>query len=188
MQHSQIDVGDVKLHVVEFGSGPAVVFCHGFPDVWIGWRRQMEALAAAGYRAIAIDMRGYGRSSGPDDPFAYTALHAIGDLVGLLDILALPHVAIVGHDFGAAVAWYATLLRPDRFRAVFAISVPLLPPGGPSLFTRIRTFDETTLRPDVPGLLGAVCLPDVGHWPHREEPEVLSHYLVRFLEDAYKRA
>ena len=59
MNHSQVDVGDVELHVVELGQGRPVVFCQGFPDVWIGWRKQMEAVAAAGYRAIAIDMRGY---------------------------------------------------------------------------------------------------------------------------------
>ena len=315
MEHSQIDAGEVSLHVAELGSGPAVLFCHGFPAVWIGWRRQMEALAAAGYRAIAIDMRGYGRSSGPDDPLAYTALHAVGDVVGLLDALDLSRAAIVGHDFGATVAWYAALLRPDRFHAVFAVSVPFLPPGGPSLFeametagmadrfymfrqrkpdaadrwadaatsypgflywssgspppedrwdpfdaerdmwrpapashpdwadpediayavtefsrtsfsrplnwyrslqlfsdvtrgfagmkvgrsafflwgevdgiTRIRDFDESTLRPDVPGLVGTACLPGVGHWPHREQSDVVNSHLVRFLGDAYQRA
>lgn len=138
MKHNQITVGAIDLHVVEVGSGPPVLFCHGFPDVWIGWRRQMEAVAEAGYRAMAIDMRGYGRSSGPDDPLAYTPLHAIGDLVGLLDALGLPHAVIVGHDFGASAAWNAALLRPDRFSAVFAISVPFLTPGGPSLFEALE--------------------------------------------------
>ena len=95
MEHNQVRVGDVELHVAELGSGPAVLFCHGFPDVWIGWRRQMGALADAGYRAVALDMRGYGRSSAPDDPLAYTPLHAIGDLVGLMDVLGLARAAIV---------------------------------------------------------------------------------------------
>jgi len=134
MNHSQVNVGDVELHVVELGAGKPVLFCHGFPDVWIGWRRQMEAVAAAGYRAIAVDMRGYGRSTGPDDPTAYTMFHTVGDMVGLLDALALPTATIVGHDFGAATAWYASMMRPDRFTAVFGISVPYLPLGGPSLF------------------------------------------------------
>ncbi len=134
MNHSQVSVGDVELHVVELGTGEPVLFCHGFPDVWIGWRRQMEAVAAAGYRAIAIDMRGYGGSTGPDDPTAYTPFHTVADLVGLLDALSLPTVTLVGHDFGAATAWYAAMMRPDRFTAVFAISVPYLPLGGPSLF------------------------------------------------------
>lgn len=133
-RHAQIDVGDVELHAVELGAGAPVLFCHGFPDVWIGWRQQMQAVADAGYRAIAVDMRGYGRSSGPDDPYAYTPIHAVGDLVGLLDALELPGAAVVGHDFGAAAAWYAGLLRPDRFSSVFAISVAITPPGSPSLF------------------------------------------------------
>jgi pimeloyl-ACP methyl ester carboxylesterase len=124
MKHSQIAVGDVELHVVEIGAGKPLLFCHGFPDVWIGWRRQMEAVAAAGYRAIAVDMRGYGRSTGPENPTAYTMFHTVGDMVGLLDALELPTVTIVGHDFGAATVWYAAMMHPDRFTAVFGISVP----------------------------------------------------------------
>lgn len=138
MRHSQVDVGDVELHVVELGAGQPVLFCHGFPDVWIGWRRQLEVVAAAGYRAIAVDMRGYGRSSGPDDELAYTPLHTLGDMIGLLDALGLPEAAIVGHDFGAATAWLAQLLRPDRFRAVFGISLPFVAPGGPSFFAAME--------------------------------------------------
>ena len=134
MKHSQISVGSIELHVVEHGAGKPVLFCHGFPDVWIGWRRQMEAIADAGYRAIAVDMRGYGRSGGPEEPTAYTPFHTTGDLVGLLDALSLATVMLVGHDFGASTSWYAAMMRPDRFTAVFAISVPYLPPGGPSLF------------------------------------------------------
>lgn len=129
MKHSQVSVGDIELHVVEHGEGLPVLLCHGFPDLARGWRLQMEALAAAGYRAIALDMRGYGRSSAPEDPFAYTPFFTVGDLVGLLDVLDLPSVTVVGHDFGASVAWYAALLRPDRFTAVFAASVPFMPLG-----------------------------------------------------------
>jgi pimeloyl-ACP methyl ester carboxylesterase len=134
MKHSQVQVGSIQLHVVEHGSGRPVLFCHGFPDVWIGWRRQMEAVAAAGYRAIAMDTRGYGRSTGPENPDAYTQFHIVGDLVGLLDALDLPTMTVVGHDFGAATAWYAAMMRPDRFIAVFGISVPYLPLGKPSVF------------------------------------------------------
>ena len=139
MKHSQVNVGTVELHVVELGAGKPILFCHGFPDVWIGWRIQMEAVAAAGYRAIAVDMRGYGRSTGPDESDEYTPFHVIADLVGLLDALALPTVTIVGHDFGAAMAWYAAMMRPDRFTAVFGISVPYLPLGGPSLFEAMES-------------------------------------------------
>jgi pimeloyl-ACP methyl ester carboxylesterase len=133
MKHSQITVGPVDLHVVELGAGSPVLLCHGFPDLWRGWRLQMEALAAAGYRAIALDMRGYGRSSAPDDPLLYTPFHTVGDLVGLLDALGLPEVTIVGHDFGASVAWNAALMRPDRFTAVFCASLPYTPRGDRSI-------------------------------------------------------
>lgn len=129
MRHLQIDSNGITLHVVELGEGPAVLFCHGFPDTWRGWRRQMEAVAAAGFRAISLDMRGYGESSAPEDAFAYTPFHTVGDLVGLLDALKLPSVTVVGHDFGSTVAWNAAMMRPDRFGAVFGISVPFLPRG-----------------------------------------------------------
>lgn len=139
MKHSQISVGPVELRVVELGGGKPVLFVHGFPDLWRGWRRQMEAVSAAGYRAIALDMRGYGRSSAPADPFAYTPFHTVGDLVGLLDALEIPQTVVVGHDFGAVTAWNAAMMRPDRFTAVFGISVPpLVPTGGPSFLEEVK--------------------------------------------------
>lgn len=143
MKHSQIAVGELEFHVVELGTGKPVLFCHGFPDGWRGWRGQLEALAAAGYRAIALDMRGYGRSSAPTDPLAYTPFHTVGDLVGLLDALDLPTVTIVGHDFGASVAWCAALLRPDRFTAVFGVSVPFMPLGGPNFLHQLADAGRT---------------------------------------------
>ncbi len=157
MKHAQITVGPIELHVVELGEGPPVLLCHGFPDLWRGWRPQMEALAAAGYRAIALDMRGYGRSSAPDDPTRYTPFHTVGDLVGLLDALGLPEVTIVGHDFGASVAWNAALLRPDRFTAVFCASLPYTPRGDRSILESMAAagrdsfymFDQ--LRPEAAG-------------------------------------
>ncbi len=144
LKHSQIGVGPVELHVVELGEGEPVLLCHGFPDVWRGWRLQMEALAAAGYRAIALDMRGYGRSSAPDDPLLYTPFHTVGDLVGLLDVLDLPEVTIVGHDFGASVAWNAALMRPDRFTAVFCASLPFSPRGDHSILETMAAAGRTS--------------------------------------------
>ncbi len=142
-KHSQVATNGITLHVVELGTGQPVLFCHGFPDLWRGWRLQMEAVADAGYHAIAVDMRGYGRSSAPADSLAYTPFHTVGDLVGLLDALKLPAVTIVGHDFGATVAWNAALLRPDRFTAVFAVSVPFIPLGGPGFLQEIAAAGNT---------------------------------------------
>jgi pimeloyl-ACP methyl ester carboxylesterase len=138
MKHGHIEANGITLHVVELGDGPVVLFVHGFPDTWRGWRRQMEVVAAAGYRAISLDMRGYGESSAPSDPALYTPFHTVGDLVGLLDALDLKAVTVVGHDFGATVAWNAALMRPDRFSAVFCLSVPYLPPGKQSFLQQLR--------------------------------------------------
>ncbi len=80
MKHAQIATNDITVHAVELGSGPAVIFCHGFPDTWRGWRRQMEVVADAGYRAIALDMRGYGGSSAPENPEAYTGHRQVNEL------------------------------------------------------------------------------------------------------------
>ena len=133
-----IETNGITLHVTEQGKGPAVLFCHGFPDTSYTWRRQMKAMASAGYRAIAPDMRGYGRSSAPADATLYTPLHTTGDLIGLLDALEIPRAVLVGHDWGATHAWNAALMRPDRFTAVFCLSVPFVPRGEVSVFDRMR--------------------------------------------------
>jgi len=137
-KHSQVNVGPVELHVVELGEGKPVLFCHGFPDLWIGWRRQMEAVAAKGYRAIAVDMRGYGRSSAVDDAHGYTAFDTVGDLVKLLSTLQIESVTVVGHDFGATIAWYAAMMRPDIFKAVYCLSVPFLQPADTNIIEQMR--------------------------------------------------
>ena len=98
-----------------------------FPSSWYSWRHQLAALAAAGFHAVAPDMRGYGRSDRPEAIEQYTLLHLVGDMVGLLDALGIEQAAIAGHDWGAPVAWHAALLRPDRFRAVIGLSVPYRP-------------------------------------------------------------
>ena len=119
----------VRLHVAEQGSGPLVILCHGFPECWYSWRHQLPALAKAGFRAVAPDLRGYGRSDRPEEVEKYTILHDIGDIVGLVDALGAEQAVIAGHDVGATMAWQAALLRPDRFRAVIALSVPFRPRG-----------------------------------------------------------
>lgn len=140
MVQKLIETNGVTLNVVEQGEGPAVLFVHGFPDGWRGWRRQMDAVAQAGYRAIALDMRGYGESSKPDEAEAYTMFRCVGDLVGVLNKLGVEQAVLVGHDFGAAVSWNAAMMRPDLFRAVFCLSVPpMVPTGGPSLLEQLKS-------------------------------------------------
>jgi len=127
--HRTVETNGISMHIVEQGSGRLVVLCHGFPESWYSWRYQLQALAEAGFRAMAPDMRGYGRTDRPDAIDQYTLLHLVGDMVGLLDALGAEQAVIAGHDWGAPVAWLAALLRPDRFRGVIGLSVPFLPRG-----------------------------------------------------------
>jgi len=128
--HRMVDTNGIRLHLAEQGAGPLVVLCHGFPESWYSWRHQLAALAAAGFHAVAPDMRGYGQSDRPQEIDSYTLFHLVGDMVGLLDALRAEQAVIVGHDWGAPVAWWSALLRPDRFRGVIGLSVPYLPRGS----------------------------------------------------------
>jgi pimeloyl-ACP methyl ester carboxylesterase len=125
-----IEANGIRVHLAEQGSGPLVLLCHGFPESWYSWRHQLSALAAAGFHAVAPDMRGYGQSGRPEQIERYSMLHLVGDMVGVLDALGEQQAAIAGHDWGAPVAWHAALLRPDRFRAVIGLSVPYRPRGS----------------------------------------------------------
>jgi pimeloyl-ACP methyl ester carboxylesterase len=133
VQHRMVETNGIRLHVAELGQGPAVILCHGWPETWYSWRHQLAALAKAGFRALAPDMRGYGRSDRPEPIETYTQLHIVGDMVGLLDALELSEAVIIGHDWGAPAAWNSALMRPDRFRAVVGLSVPYAPRGKISL-------------------------------------------------------
>lgn len=137
-QHHYSSLNGLAYHFVTCGTGPVVLFCHGFPDLWRSWRRQMVALADQGYCAIAPDMRGFGETQGPMEPTAYTCVDLVGDMVAILDQLGIEHAAIVGHDWGATVAWAAALLRPDRFVGVAALSVPYTPHGPASMVDMLR--------------------------------------------------
>jgi pimeloyl-ACP methyl ester carboxylesterase len=129
LTHRTVETNAIRMHFVEQGTGPLIVLCHGFPESWYSWRHQITALAAAGYRVVAPDMRGYGKTEQPEEIDQYTLLHLVGDMVGLLDALEAKSAVIAGHDWGAPVAWHAALLRPDRFRAVIGLSVPYRPRG-----------------------------------------------------------
>ena len=119
----------IHINIAEQGEGPLVLLVHGFPESWYSWRRQIDDLAAAGFRVVAPDMRGYGKSDAPQAIDQYTILHLVGDMVGILDALGAKDAVIVGHDWGASVAWQAVLTRPDRFRAIAALSIPFRPRG-----------------------------------------------------------
>jgi pimeloyl-ACP methyl ester carboxylesterase len=127
MNERVVRTNGIDMRVVEMGAGPLVVLCHGFPELSHSWRHQLPALARAGYRAVAPDMRGYGGTSRPDEIEAYDILHLTGDVLGLLDALGEGRAVLVGHDWGAPVVWTLALRAPERVRGVVAMSVPYRP-------------------------------------------------------------
>jgi pimeloyl-ACP methyl ester carboxylesterase len=105
LKHHTLNVNGIRMHVAEQGTGPLVLMCHGWPELWYSWRHQLPAVAAAGFRAVAPDMRGFGETEAPADVNDYSILHTVGDVVGLVSALGEKKAIIVGHDWGAPVAW-----------------------------------------------------------------------------------
>jgi pimeloyl-ACP methyl ester carboxylesterase len=127
LHHRTIETNSIRMHIAEQGSGPLVIMCHGFPECWYSWRHQLAALASGGYHAVAPDQRGYGQTDSPAATEAYDLCHLTGDIVGLVDALGEQRATIVGHDWGAPVAWICSLLRPDIFHSLCLMSVPYIP-------------------------------------------------------------
>ncbi|MFE3957329.1 alpha/beta fold hydrolase [Nocardia sp. NPDC059091] len=136
LTHRTIDTGEVRMHVADQGEGFPVVFCHGFPHTWFMWHHQLDAVAAAGYRTLAPDLRGYGRTEAPADPEAYTNAAVIGDLMALLDDIGAERAVFVGLDFGAQLVWELSLRAPERVAAAMVLNNPFAPrpPRAPSAF------------------------------------------------------
>ncbi len=124
MTEGFLEANGVRLHYVEEGRGPLVLLCHGWPECSYSWRHQIDALAAAGYRAVAPDQRGYGASDAPDEVEAYDIAQLTGDLVSLVAALGEERAVVIGHDWGSVVAAHAAVLRPDVFPALGLLSVP----------------------------------------------------------------
>ncbi len=141
---AELQVNGIRMRVAEQGAGPLVLFCHGWPESWYSWRHQLAAVAAAGYRGAAPDMRGYGGTEAPPEVDRYTLLHLVGDMTELVGALGEKQAVIVGHDWGAPVAWNAALLRPDLFRAVVGMSVPFSPPGRIDFLGALEKLGITT--------------------------------------------
>jgi pimeloyl-ACP methyl ester carboxylesterase len=139
--HRSVRANGIDIHLAEAGAGPPVVLLHGFPELWYSWRSQIGALADAGYRAIAPDLRGYGRTTAPPAIEDYGMVHLVADVVGVLDSLGVDRTVVVGHDWGASVAWTCAQLHPDRVAAVAALSVPFQrrPPEPPVALLRRMT-------------------------------------------------
>ncbi|MGW8376231.1 alpha/beta hydrolase [Streptomyces sp. ODS28] len=167
IQHRHLDVNGVRLHLAECGpeGGPLVVLLHGFPESWYSWRHQFGPLAEAGYRVVAPDQRGYARSDQPEDIPAYTMMQLTGDVIGLIHGLGRESAVVVGHDWGAPVAWHTAMFRPDVVRGVAGLSVP--PPGRggtpPTQLMRQAAGDDFyVLRFQEPGVADAELARDLG--------------------------
>lgn len=143
-----IDAGEVRLRAAVEGEGPLVIMVHGFPESWFSWRHQIEPIADAGFTACAIDVRGYGGSEKPWPVEAYAMQHMVADVAGVAEALSPGEPAILlGHDWGAPIVWNSALTRPERFRAVGALSVPYMGVGTrpfseifDTLFTKKNRF------------------------------------------------
>lgn len=122
--HRFADINGIRMHYVDEGSGPLVILLHGYPFLWYLWRHQIRALAAAGYRVVALDQRGYGQTEGPESADAYDMTHLVGDVVGLTNALGERSAVVVGQDWGSPVAYHAALMRPDLFRGVLMMCTP----------------------------------------------------------------
>ncbi|MFJ6370186.1 alpha/beta fold hydrolase [Streptomyces virginiae] len=169
LRHRTVETPAGRLHLVEQGTGPLVLLVHGFPESWYSWRLQLPALAAAGYRAVAIDVRGYGRSSKPAATDAYRMLDLVEDNVAAVRALGEENAVVVGHDWGSSIAATSALLHPGIFRAVGLLSVPYAPPGGPrpsDIFGRIGGPEQEFYVSyfQEPGRAEAEIEPDVRGW------------------------
>lgn len=169
IRQRSLRVNDIHMHITEQGEGPLVLLCHGWPELGRSWRHQLPALAAAGFHAVAPDMRGYGRTDAPSDIAAYSIHHLVGDMVALVAALGASTATIVGHDWGATVAWSAALMRPDLFPAVVGISVPARPraPQAPLPTLRSAGFGDF-------------------YWIYFQEPGVAEAEFERDLEDTMR--
>ena len=134
-----VEANGLRLRVALAGEGPLVVLVHGWPESWYSWRHQIAALAGAGYRVAAPDVRGYGGSDKPDAIEAYAIKEMCADIAGLIAALGEDQAILVGHDWGAPIVWNTSLFHPERVRAVVGLSVPHL---GRGPMPRIQLFRQ----------------------------------------------
>jgi pimeloyl-ACP methyl ester carboxylesterase len=170
LQQHDVTANGIRVHYADQGAGPLVLLCHGFPEGWYSWRDQLTALAAAGYHAVAPDMRGYGQTAAPAEISSYTILDIVGDMIGLVGALGEKQAVIVGHDWGAAIAWHAALFRPDVFPAVAALSVPFRQRGPAPPLHMLRKAGQLT-----------------HYWFHFQEPGVAEAEFERDPRAALRR-
>ena len=140
-KHREAVVNNVRLHWVEQGSGPLVLLLHGFPEFWWGWRRQLPALAGAGFRAVAPDLRGYNLSEKPKGARSYRVSIVVEDVAALVRYLGAERAHLVGHDWGGVVAWHTAMRHPEVVDRLAIINAP-----HPAVFSREMRHPRQFLR------------------------------------------
>ncbi len=198
------ELSEVRLHYVQAGDGPLVILLHGFPEFWYSWRHQIQALAAAGFRVVAPDMRGYNLSSRPHPVAAYRSDRLAADVRELIRERGARSARLAGHDWGAAVAWVTAMNHPDAvqrlaminyYRAAFRqapwrAQSRIRPIATPTLVIfgeRDRYLRHQLAEPhpcDVPNLQRVVRLPEASHWVQNDQPERVNELLIDFFGSA----
>lgn len=142
MRHGYVEANGIRIHYVEEGEGPPVVLLHGFPEFWYGWRRQIPILAAAGFRTIAPDLRGYNETERPAGVESYRLDLLVADVAGLMERLGASGVVLVGHDWGGVIAWYAAMHHPSLVERLVVMNAP-----HPATYRReLRRMSSQVLR------------------------------------------
>ncbi|XP_052588854.1 bifunctional epoxide hydrolase 2 isoform X1 [Peromyscus californicus insignis] len=159
----------IRLHFVEMGSGPVVCLCHGFPESWFSWRYQIPALAQAGFRVLAIDMKGYGDSSSPPEIEEYAMEVLCKEMVSFLDKLGIPQAVFIGHDWAGVLVWSMALFYPERVRAVASLNTPFMPPN-----------------PEVPPMEVIKSIPVFNYQLYFQEPGVAEAELEKNMSRTFK--
>jgi pimeloyl-ACP methyl ester carboxylesterase len=138
--HRKIQTNGINMHIAETGKGFPVVFLHGFAELWYSWRHQLPAIAAAGFHAVAPDLRGFGQTDAPPEVESYSTKNRAADIIGLLDALNAEKCVLVGNDWGSGLAWALSQLYPERVAAMFHLNIAYAPRGDEPPTASIAKF------------------------------------------------
>ena len=174
--HHEAVVNNVRLHYVEQGTGPLVLLLHGFPEFWYAWRHQIPTLAAAGFRVVAPDLRGYNLSDKPKEMEAYALKHVVEDVVALIHHLGERKAHVAGHDWGGIAGWWLAMLRAEALDRLVTINAP-----HPRIFAREFSKPKQILKSWYALFFQLPVLPEaaLGAGTHRWIERMLRHDPVR---------
>lgn len=195
--HRFAETNGIRMHYVEQGEGFPVLFMHGFPELWYSWRNQIPALAEAGFRALAPDLRGYGETDKPAGVEMYDIHHLVADMTGLLDTLGEEKAVIVGHDWGGVIVWQMALMAPGRVERVISLNTPFQPRGSTRPTEAYRKLSDGRfnyiLHFQAPGVAESEIEPDIQKWLETtmrgiaRDPGFLTDETVKVYAEAFKK-